>query len=133
MCERCNDNHTPDVNDFGVEDVAGASLVMLGVLVEKYVDDGYCDPQMYKALEVAKTLAGRLADIADEFGDTGVASQARDLVTSFELTRIEAGEVMNEIIERHDLPVLKNTFEIDENHPKFVERLAEMMNEDGED
>lgn len=140
MCERCHDSHDePNINDFGVEDVAGASLVMLGVLVENYLQKGYCDPTMYKALGVAREFAERLAQIAEEDDNTGVAEQARQLATSFELTRIEAGEVMNQIIEEHDLPVKKNTFELDE------ERLAEMLDgaelcdcedcdcEDGED
>lgn len=125
MCDNCGSHEAPDLNDFGAEDVAGATLVMLGVLVERYIDDGYCDPNMYKALGVARELAGRLATIAEENGDTGVMEQARDLVMSFELTRIEAGEVMNQIIEKNGLPVKKNTFEIDEEHPNYKPRNGE--------
>jgi hypothetical protein len=108
-----------------MEDIAGATLTLVGVLVERYLDNGYCDPGLYKALQASKLLAGRLAELAHEHEDTHTEEQARELITNFDLTIIEAGEMMNEIIEAHDLPVLKNTFEIDENHPKIRERLGE--------
>jgi hypothetical protein len=118
-----HEHEAPDLDDFAVQDVAGATLVMVGVLVEQYIKDGYCDPIMYKALNTAKLLAGRLANLAIENEDTGTAEQAIDLVTSFQLTLMEAGEVMNRIIEEHNLPVRKNTFDIDPSHPKVSERL----------
>jgi hypothetical protein len=120
-----HEHEAPDLNDFGIQDVAGATLVMVGVLVEQYIKDGYCDPIMYRALDTAKLLAGRLANLAIENEDTGTAEQAIDLVTSFQLTLMEAGEVMNRIIEEHDLPVMKNTFEMNPNHPKVSRRLEE--------
>lgn len=126
MCDNHEHSHeTPDINDFQIQDVAGASLMLIGVMTEKYLNEGYCDPVMYKALQTAKILATRLADIAEENGDTNTEEQARELVTSFDLTVIEAGEVMNQIIEENDLPVTKNTFQIDLTHPKIRERLGE--------
>jgi hypothetical protein len=126
MCENHEHEHeAPDINEFEVVDVAGATLTLVGVLVGKYLDDDYCDPLMYKALRTARELATRLADIANEHGDEPLEEQARELITSFDFTLIEAGEVMNGIIERNDLPVLKNTFEIDFSHPKIRERLGE--------
>lgn len=126
MCDNHEHSHeTSDVNDFRMEDIAGATLTLVGVLVERYLDNGYCDPGLYKALQASKLLAGRLAELAHEYEDTHTEEQARELITNFDLTIIEAGEMMNEIIEAHDLPVLKNTFEIDENHPKIRERLGE--------
>jgi hypothetical protein len=125
MCEHHDHSDSSGVEDFEIQDVAGATLTLVGALVERYIDDEYCDPLMYKALQASRLLATRLAELAQENGDTGTEEQARELVTSFEVTIIEAGELMNEIIERHDLPVLKNTFEVNRNHPKFVERLGE--------
>lgn len=124
MCEH-HEHESPDVGDFEIQDVAGATLTLIGVVVEKYLHNGYCDPILYKALQGSKMLATRLAELADEQGDIGTAEQARDLITSFSLTIMEAGEMMNQIIEEHDLPVLKNTFEIDEDHPKISERLGD--------
>lgn len=120
MCEH-HEHESYDVGDFEIQDVAGATLTLIGFVVERYLKNGYCDPILYKALQASKELATRLADLAEEQGDTGTAGQARDLITSFDLTIIEAGEMMNQIIEEHDLPVLKNTFEIDEDHPKIRE------------
>lgn len=120
MCE--HHDHSDDSSEldrFEIQDVAGATLTLVGVLVENYIGDNYCDPILYKALQASRLLAGRLAELASEQGDTGTEEQARELITSFDLTIIEAGEVMNEIIERHDLPVKKNTFEVDFAHPKF--------------
>ena len=126
MCDNHAHSHeSPDINDFEIQDVAGATLTLVGVLVEQYIQDNYCDPIMYKALQASQILATRLAELAEENGDSGTEEQARELATSFGLTLIEAGEVMNEIIERHDLPVRKNTFEVDRNHPKFVRRHGE--------
>ncbi len=124
MCEH-HEHETPDINEFGVEDIAGATLTLVGVLVEKYISDGYCDPILYKALHNAKMLATRFADIANEEGFTEAEEQIRKLITGFDFTIIEAGEVMNKIIEENDLPVVKNTFEIDRTHPKIRERLGE--------
>ena len=125
MCDKCDNlDNSHDVGEFGIQDVAGATLTLIGVLVERYLDNGYCDPILYKALQASKMLATRLAELAHENDDESTEEQARELITSFDLTIIEAGEMMNQIIEEHDLPVLKNTFEIDENHPKIRERLG---------
>lgn len=124
MCEN-HEHESSNVGDFEIQDVAGATLTLIGVVVERYIKDDYCDPILYKALQASRVLATRLAELAEEQGDTSTEEQARDLITSFDLTIIEAGEMMNKIIEEHDLPVLKNTFEIDENHPKIRERLGE--------
>jgi hypothetical protein len=70
-------------------------------------------------------LATRLAELAHEYEDKHTEEQALELITNFDLTIIEAGEMMNQIIEEHDLPVVKNTFEIDYTHPKIRERLGE--------
>lgn len=127
MCDKCDniDENSHNIDEFGIQDVAGATLTLIGVLVERYLDNGYCDPGLYKALKASKLLATRLAELAHENEDESTEEQARELITSFDLTIIEAGEMMNQIIEEHDLPVLKNTFEIDENHPKIRERLGE--------
>lgn len=127
MCDKCDniEGNSHDIGEFGIQDVAGATLTLVGLLIEGYLQNGYCDPRLYKALKASKLLATRLAELANENGDENTEEQARELITSFDLTIIEAGEMMNQIIEEHDLPVLKNSFEIDENHPKIRERLGE--------
>jgi hypothetical protein len=44
---------------------------------------------------------------------------------------MECGEVVNRIIEEHDLPVQKNTFEPDTDHPRYNE-CDHDHSEDGE-
>ena len=126
MCDNHDHSHeTSDINDFRMEDIAGATLTLVGVLTEGYLENGYCDPRLYKALQASKILATRLAELAHEYEDKHTEEQALELITNFDLTIIEAGEMMNQIIEEHDLPVVKNTFEIDYTHPKIRERLGE--------
>lgn len=121
------------LNEFAIQDVAGATLLLLGTLTENYIKEGYCDPMMFRALNTAKKLAGRLATLAIDHQDFHTAKQASNLVTSFQLTIMEAGETINRIIEENNLPVTKNTFECDPTHPNYEEHShGEEIDFDGE-
>lgn len=106
-----------------VVDVAGASITLMGVLLETYIRDGYCDPMMLKALKASAELADSFRqEVVDNFEhhqDQELVDGVTELLTSLQVTIIEAGEVMNRIIEENDLPVKQNTFELDTDHPKY--------------
>lgn len=120
------DNHSHEdelVNEFELPDIAGASLLLINVLVEKYLEDEYCDPTMYRALHTARKLAVRFSALAEEYADEDeTKAGAREIIERIDFMIIRAGEVINTIIEEHDLPVMKNTFEIDPTHPKAKRR-----------
>lgn len=82
-----------------LDEVAGLSLTVLGVLVEAYIKEGYSDPTMYRAIrastELAKNFKARLE--LDGRDTDGVD----DLITNLELTAMESGEVVNRIIEQN--------------------------------
>lgn len=79
-------------------DIAGVALTLIGAIAENFISDGYCDPLMYQALQASTQLAERLGD-CDE------------LIVNLKLTIMEAGEVMNRMIDELGLPVEKNTWE----------------------
>ena len=106
-----------------VVDIAGASITLLGVLVEKYLKDGYCDPMMMNALKGATELASQfqlaVTENYEAHQDQDLVDGVSELLTSLQVTIIEAGEVMNRIIEEHNLPVKPNTYEVDTDHPNY--------------
>lgn len=116
------DNNDYTIEEFSLVDVAGASLTLIGGLVEDYLKHGYCDPQMYGALHLAEKLTEQFRRLAienlEEHQDEGLVAQLEELIVNLRVTQLEAGEVMNRIIEEHDLPVEKNTFITDPTHPK---------------
>ena len=123
MCDNCDRNHEDElVNEFDLPDITGASLLLLNVLVEKYLEDEYCDPTMYRALHTARKLAVRFSALAEEHSDEDTKAGVQDIIERIDFLIIRAGEVINTIIEEHDLPVMKNTFEIDPTHPKAKRR-----------
>jgi hypothetical protein len=108
-----------------VVDVAGASLTLLGVLAERYVKSGYCDPTMFRALEGASELAEQFRlEVVDKYEhhqDQDLIEGVTELASNLRLMAMEAGELVNRIIEENGLPVKPNTFELDPDHPNFVE------------
>jgi hypothetical protein len=79
-------------------EIAGVAITIVGAIAENFISDGYCDPLMYNALRATANLAERLGD-------------CEDLVVNLKLTIMEAGEVMNRMIDELGLPVEKNTWE----------------------
>lgn len=125
MCGKCHSNHPEEfINGFELPDISAVSLLLINTLIESYVEDNYCDPILYKALKTARQLAARFVAIVEENSDDEeLLLGVRDIVEKIDLTLIRAGETINTIIEEHDLPVMKNTFEIDLTHPKAKKRM----------
>jgi hypothetical protein len=101
-----------EMDDLQIEDVAGASLTIIGVLIESYIKDGYCDPMMFRALKSAEALAHRFKEIAIETGDpNGLLLELDELLVNLQVTAMEAGQVVEDIINENNLPVDPRTFE----------------------
>jgi hypothetical protein len=92
MCDSCE--NVFDSEEMSHTQIAGMALATIGGLIESYCEDGYCDPTMYKAVELAEHLAGL-------FGD----EKLKDLFTTL---KIFAGETVNSVIDKHNLPVGKD-------------------------
>lgn len=94
-----------------LEDITGLSLTMIGVLVENYIQEGYADPTMYRALQAASELAEQYkARIQYDNGSDALIEGISELITNLQVTAIECGEVVNKIIEEHGLPVSKDNW-----------------------
>ena len=100
-----------EMHDLEIEDVAGASLNLIGVLIENYIRDGYCDPTMFRTLEVAQDLAHRFKEIAMEQDRNGLVIEVDKLLVGLQVTAMEAGQVIEDIINEHGLPIDPRTFE----------------------
>lgn len=96
-----------------LEDITGLSLTLTGVLLEKYVDAGYADPTMYRALRATAELAERFRETmeADE-APTEVVDEISSLITNLQLTAMEAGELVNKLIDENNLPIDKATWHL---------------------
>lgn len=95
MCDNGNcDNPLNDDRDLSHEEIAGFALALIGGMIENYCEEGYCDPTMYKVVEIAEKLARK-------FG-------AEELTQRFAFLKIQAGEVVNKIIDDNNLPVNKS-------------------------
>jgi hypothetical protein len=66
-------------------------LAMVGGLVESYVEDGYCDPIMYKAVKLAERITVKLGN--------------PEITEKFTFLKIQAGLVVDEIIEREGMDI----------------------------
>ncbi len=117
-----------------LEDIAGLSLTLIGTLIEAYVAEGYADPTMYRALEASAKLAEQFRARLEYDGEDNpdLLEGVTGLLDSLRVTAMECGEVVNRIIEEHDLPVQKNTFEPDTDHPRHNECDHDHNDKDGE-
>lgn len=89
-----------------IQDIAGLSLTITGTLIEQYVKKGYADPAMYKALRACAELTEHFLErVIREGSDSELIEGVSELLTSLKITAMECGEVVNRIIEEHDLPV----------------------------
>lgn len=94
-----------------IQDIAGLSLTITGTLIEQYVKEGYADPTMYKALRASAELAQHfLARVKQDSEDTELIEGVAELLTGLQLTAMECGEVVNRIIDEHELPVDKDSW-----------------------
>lgn len=91
-----------------LEDITGLSLTIIGVLVEDYIKQGYADPTMYRALRAASELAEQYkARVEYDNGSDELIEAVGELVVNLQVTAMECGEVVNRIIEEHELPIDK--------------------------
>lgn len=97
MCDNCS-NRVDDLDHIELDDheIAGMALATIGVLVEDYCEQGYCDPTMYKALALAEKLARKLNE--------------PELAIRLATAKMFAGETVNEIIEHNNLDVDKGAW-----------------------
>ena len=91
-----------------IEDIAGLSISMMGVLVRDYVHQGYADPTMYQAVRASIQLAQQYkARVELDGADPEVVSDIEDMIVLLETTAMETGEMVNKIIEEHGFPIDK--------------------------
>jgi hypothetical protein len=87
MCETCEQN----IDDADDRELLLLMLAMVGGLVESYVEDGYCDPIMYKAVKLAERITVKLGN--------------PEITEKFTFLKIQAGLVVDEIIEREGMDI----------------------------
>jgi len=89
-----------------LQDIAGLSLTIIGVLIESYVNEGYADPTMYKALSATAELAEQFQARAKyDNAPNEVVESIADLLVNLKLTAIECGEVVERIIKEQGIEV----------------------------
>lgn len=85
-----------------LEDIAGISLTMIGVLTEQYIKEGYADPTMYRALKAAGEVADQFKARAELNGASSeYVDGIRELSDNIKLTAMECAEVIEKIIKEN--------------------------------
>jgi hypothetical protein len=83
-----------------LEQITAMSLSITGVLVENYLQEGYADPTMYRALRAACELAEQYKE---RLALNGLPEQLleaiEELVDNLKVTAMECGEIVQKIIE----------------------------------
>lgn len=85
-----------DKMELNSHEIACMSLAIIGVMIEDYCKNDYCDPVMYKTIELAERLAKKLGE--DE------------LATRLATAKMYAGEVVNEMIDKHEIGIDKRAW-----------------------
>jgi len=95
MCIKCSGEAMDELNhaDLEAHDIAGIALATLGVMIEEYCQEGYCDPTMYRAVALAEILARKLGE--------------EKLESKLGVIKMFAGETVNEMIEKHRMDIKK--------------------------
>ena len=88
MCAECNDAVENSEND---KDLLLLSLAIIGGLIENYVEQGYCDPAMYKSIKIAEKIANKIG--------------IQELADRFVTLQMEAGEVIEKVIAEQGLDI----------------------------
>jgi len=82
-----------------LEDIAGLSLTMMGVLVENYIKEGYADPTMFRALNTSAEIAEQYkARVEYDGAPQELINAIAELIDNLKVTAIEAGELCDKII-----------------------------------
>jgi hypothetical protein len=87
MCDTCEQN----IDEADDRELLLLMLAMVGGLVESYVEDGYCDPIMYKAVKLAERITLKLG--------------SPEITEKFSFLKIQAGMVVDEIIQREGMDI----------------------------
>ncbi len=87
MCETCEHN----IDDADDRELLLLSLAMISGLVESYVEEGYCDPMMYKAVKLAERITIKLGN--------------PEITEKFTFLKIQAGEIIEATIEREGMDI----------------------------
>lgn len=87
MCDKCETN----IDNADHEELLLLSLGIIGGVVEGFVDEGYCDPALYKAVKLAERIAIKIGrpDVAEKFA----------------FLKIQSGEIVEMIIEREGMDI----------------------------
>lgn len=75
-------------------EVAVMTMGAIGATVEGYIEQGYCDPMLYK--------------LVDFVGDLSEHLDFPELTERLRFLKLQAGETVNEYIDAHDLPIKKD-------------------------
>jgi len=101
-----------------LEDIAGLSLSITGVLVENYLQSGYADPTMYRTLRAVSELAEQYKERLALNGSApdDLLEAADELVNSLKVTAMECGEIVQKIIEDNGWETEANGWDRPHNH-----------------
>lgn len=89
MCDNC-DNKLDEL-EMDDRDIAQFAIIGVATLVENYCDDGYCDPMMYRVLEMMSILAKKLGN--------------EDVANFVETTKMFAGETVEQVIKDNQIKI----------------------------
>lgn len=87
MCETCEIN----IDNADDKELALLTLSIIGGLVEGFVEVGYCDPALYKAVKLAERITIKM----------GIP----EATEKFTFLKIQAGEVVEAIIEKEGMDI----------------------------
>jgi cyanate lyase len=87
MCDKC-DNKLDEL-EMDDRDIAQFAIIGVGTLIEQYCQEGYCDPMMYRVLELMSILAKKL--------------NSEDVVNFIETTKMFAGETVEQVIKDNQI------------------------------
>jgi hypothetical protein len=87
MCDTCETN----IDNADHEELLLLSLGIIGGVVEGFVEEGYCDPALYKAVKLAERIS--------------IKMERPDVAEKFSFLKIQAGIIVEEIIEREGMDI----------------------------
>jgi hypothetical protein len=87
MCETCEVN----IDEADDRELLLLSLAIIGGVVDGYVEEGYCDPMLYKAVKLAERITIKL----------GIP----EVTEKFTFLKIQAGTIVEETIEREGMNI----------------------------
>ena len=77
-------------------EIASMALASIGLLVESYCEQGYCDPLMYRSVELAERMAKKLGH--------------EELVIRLATAKMYAGETVEEMIVKNNIDIQRGAW-----------------------